>query len=84
MLPNGHIFVFSGVMQMVPSIDVLGFLLGHECAHAVLRHGGERMSVSLRARMPASGRSVPREWAVGAKGVGGQCLAASGWLPADR
>ena len=43
-LPNGHIFVFSGVMRHVPSIDVLGFLLGHESAHAVLRHGGERAS----------------------------------------
>ena len=31
-------------MASVPSLDVLAFLLGHECAHAVLRHGGETMS----------------------------------------
>ncbi len=43
-LPNGHIYVFTGVLRATPSSDVLAFLLGHECAHAVLRHGGEELS----------------------------------------
>lgn len=43
-LPNGHIYVFTGVLAATPSLDVLAFLLGHECAHAVLRHGGEDLS----------------------------------------
>jgi len=43
-LPNGHIYVFTGVLQATPSLDVLAFLVAHECAHAVLRHGGEALS----------------------------------------
>lgn len=43
-LPNGHIYVFTGVLRATPSLDVLAFLLGHECAHALLRHGGEELS----------------------------------------
>ena len=30
----------QGVLRDVPSQDCLAFLLGHECAHAALRHGG--------------------------------------------
>ena len=43
-LPNGHIYVFTGILEDCPSEDVFGFLLGHECAHAVLRHAGEKIS----------------------------------------
>lgn len=43
-LPNGHIFVFTGILPFCPSEDTLGFLLGHECAHACLRHAGENFS----------------------------------------
>ena len=43
-LPNGHIFVFTGILPLCPSEDTLGFLLGHECAHACLRHAGENFS----------------------------------------
>ena len=43
-LPNGHIFVFTGIIPFCPSEDTFGFLLGHECAHAVLRHAGEKIS----------------------------------------
>ena len=43
-LPNGHIYVFTGILEDCPSEDVFGFLLGHECAHAVLRHAGEDLS----------------------------------------
>ena len=43
-LPNGHIFVFTGILPFCPSEDTLGFLLGHEAAHACLRHAGEKLS----------------------------------------
>ena len=43
-LPNGHMFVYTGVLRDAPSQDCLAFLLGHECAHAALRHGGEKLS----------------------------------------
>lgn len=43
-VPNGHIFVFTGILPSCPSEDTLGFLLGHEAAHACLRHTGETLS----------------------------------------
>ena len=52
-LPNGHIYVFTGILGSCPSLDSLGFLLGHECAHAVLRHAGETMSEQPAFEMAA-------------------------------
>ncbi|XP_009207733.1 metalloendopeptidase OMA1, mitochondrial isoform X1 [Papio anubis] len=41
-LPNGQMFVFSGLLKSVTDIDQLTFLLGHEIAHAVLGHAAEK------------------------------------------
>ncbi|XP_073861832.1 metalloendopeptidase OMA1, mitochondrial isoform X4 [Macaca fascicularis] len=41
-LPNGQMFVFSGLLKSVTDIDQLSFLLGHEIAHAVLGHAAEK------------------------------------------
>ncbi|XP_030769173.1 metalloendopeptidase OMA1, mitochondrial isoform X2 [Rhinopithecus roxellana] len=41
-LPNGQMFVFSGLLNSVTDIDQLSFLLGHEIAHAVLGHAAEK------------------------------------------
>jgi len=43
-LPNGSIFVFSGILPICQNEDGLAAVLGHECAHQVARHSGERMS----------------------------------------
>lgn len=37
-LPGGHIYVFEGLMKQVESDDELAGVLGHETAHAALRH----------------------------------------------
>ncbi|KAM9688588.1 metalloendopeptidase OMA1, mitochondrial isoform 3-T7 [Trichechus inunguis] len=37
-LPNGQVFVFTGLLNSVTDIHQLSFLLGHEIAHAVLGH----------------------------------------------
>ncbi|XP_065784968.1 metalloendopeptidase OMA1, mitochondrial isoform X3 [Muntiacus reevesi] len=37
-LPNGQVFVFTGLLNSVTDIHQLSFLLGHEIAHAVLEH----------------------------------------------
>nr|XP_042707342.1 metalloendopeptidase OMA1, mitochondrial isoform X2 [Chrysemys picta bellii] len=37
-LPNGQVFVFTGLLNVVSDIHQLYFILGHEIAHAVLGH----------------------------------------------
>lgn len=43
-LPNGAIFVFTGILPVCANEDGLAAVLGHEVAHQVARHAGERMS----------------------------------------
>lgn len=44
-LPGGKVFVYTGLMSIVANDDELATVLGHEVAHALLRHGAERSSV---------------------------------------
>ncbi len=37
-LPGGHIYVYEGLLNFVQSDDELAAVLGHEVAHAALRH----------------------------------------------
>lgn len=46
-LPNGRIAVYTGLLPITANEDGLAIVLGHEVAHAVLRHGGKRMSQDL-------------------------------------
>ncbi|XP_033101519.1 metalloendopeptidase OMA1, mitochondrial-like [Anneissia japonica] len=43
-LPNGHIFVFTGMLLAVMNEHQLGIVLAHEIAHVVLNHGAEQAS----------------------------------------
>ncbi|GAA5828192.1 hypothetical protein JCM11251_002629 [Rhodosporidiobolus azoricus] len=43
-LPNGAIFVFTGILGVAQDADGLAVVLGHEIAHQVARHSAERMS----------------------------------------
>ncbi|CAG9311441.1 unnamed protein product [Blepharisma stoltei] len=42
--PDGSIFVFKGLLDIVDSIDELGFILAHECSHVYLRHSANQLS----------------------------------------
>ncbi|XP_073936092.1 metalloendopeptidase OMA1, mitochondrial isoform X3 [Castor canadensis] len=44
-LPNGHMFIFTGLLNSVIDTHQLSFLLGHEIAHAVLGHAAEKASM---------------------------------------
>jgi len=43
-LPNGNIFVFSGMLALCTSDDELGIILGHEMAHSLLGHAAENVT----------------------------------------
>lgn len=42
-LPGGKIVVFTGILPYTRSEDALAAVMGHEMAHAVARHGSQRM-----------------------------------------
>ncbi len=46
-LPGGKVGVYSGLMKYVNSDGELATVLAHEIAHAVARHGAERMSQQM-------------------------------------
>jgi len=49
-MPGGKIVVFTGLFKVVSSKDELAVVIGHEVAHAVAKHGDERMSQGLAAQ----------------------------------
>jgi len=51
-LPGGIIFVNSGIFRYARSDDQLAAVIGHEVAHALARHGAERMSRQLALALP--------------------------------
>ena len=46
-LPGGKIFVYTGLLKLVQNDDQLATVIGHEVAHAILRHGSERVSMGM-------------------------------------
>lgn len=49
-LPGGKVVVYSGLLPVTRDETGLAFVIGHEIAHAVARHGNERMSQVLLAQ----------------------------------
>ncbi|CAH0391455.1 unnamed protein product [Bemisia tabaci] len=43
-LPNGSIFIFSGMLDLCLNDDQLGIVLGHEMSHCLLKHVTELLS----------------------------------------
>ena len=46
-LPGGTMVVFTGLIEHAESADQVAAVLGHEMAHATLRHGLQRISHSM-------------------------------------
>lgn len=46
-MPGGKIVVYSGIVPFTQDEDGLAVVIGHEVAHAIANHGGERLSQTL-------------------------------------
>jgi predicted Zn-dependent protease len=50
-MPGGKVVVYSGLLKVTQNETALAVVMGHEIAHAVARHGNERMSQQMAAQM---------------------------------
>ncbi len=50
-MPGGKVVVFTGIIPVAGHDAGLATVMGHEIAHAIARHGNERMSQGLIAQM---------------------------------
>lgn len=79
-LPGGKVAVYSGILPVAQTENGLAVVMGHEIAHAIARHGAERMAQSRLFQMGqlAVGMSVrdmdegTRRGVLGAFGLGAQ------------
>ncbi len=49
-MPGGKIVVYTGLLPITQNEAGLAAVIGHEVAHAIARHGNERMSQSVVAQ----------------------------------
>ncbi|GAB4313428.1 MAG: M48 family metallopeptidase [Candidatus Sumerlaeia bacterium] len=54
-MPGGKIAVYTGLLPIARDDSGLAVVLGHEVAHAVARHGNERLSQGLVVQVGAEG-----------------------------
>lgn len=57
-LPGGKVAVYTGLLPVTQNEDALAAVIGHEVAHATLRHGGERMTNQIYADLLLSGAAI--------------------------
>jgi predicted Zn-dependent protease len=50
-MPGGKVVVYSGILPVTADESGLAVVMGHEIAHAIANHGGERMSQGLLVQM---------------------------------
>lgn len=53
-MPGGKVVFYEGIMPMVTTPDLVAVVMGHEMAHAIARHGNERMSQQALASIVGS------------------------------
>ena len=50
-MPGGKVVIYTGILPITKDEAGLAVVMGHEIAHAVAKHGNERMSQALVAQM---------------------------------
>lgn len=53
-LPGGKVGVYTGILPITKTEEGLAVVIGHEVAHAVARHGAERVSKQMAIQAGAS------------------------------
>jgi metalloendopeptidase OMA1, mitochondrial len=79
-LPGGKVAVYTGILKITQNEAGLATVMGHEIAHAIARHGGERMTDQLAVQIGGMGLAAlmkdkspaTRDVVLAAYGVGGQ------------
>ncbi len=79
-LPGGKVAIYTGIFAVAKNADGLAAVMGHEIAHAIARHGAERMAYqklvqfgSMAASVALGGMDIETQRMVmGALGVGSQ------------
>jgi len=72
-LPGGKVAVYTGMFPVAETESGLATVMGHEVAHALARHGAERMSQQMGMQAVGTGLAV----ALGAAGTEGVTQAAA-------
>ncbi|CAD7955289.1 unnamed protein product [Amoebophrya sp. A120] len=53
-LPDGYVFVYTGLLEKCVSEDEVAAVLGHEISHVLLRHGAEQLSSGSVLAIPGN------------------------------
>ena len=75
-LPGGKIAFYTGIYPVLEDEDGMAIVMGHEVSHALLRHGGERISQSMITAGILAGAAIStrdnknRGWILAGLGVG--------------
>src|SRR5665811_2224669 len=50
-MPGGKVVVYSGLLPVTQNETALAIVVGHEIAHAIAKHGSERMSQAMMQQL---------------------------------
>jgi predicted Zn-dependent protease len=57
-MPGGKVAVYTGILPLTKNETGLAVVMGHEIAHAIAKHGDERMSQGLMAQVGSAAAQV--------------------------
>ncbi|NQX99263.1 MAG: M48 family metallopeptidase, partial [Flavobacteriales bacterium] len=57
-MPGGKVVVYTGILPVTKTEEGLAVVMGHEIAHAIARHGNERMSQGMLSQGITTGLAV--------------------------